>query len=88
MSSSRVEPLRTARACIGDDIQTSYPTSDDVDLRVAVLLISGCQDDQLSLDGQRNGLFTQTLRHVWNDGWTSPGSTRCRRRRATSPTTA
>ena len=27
----------------------------------------GLQDDQLSLDGQRNGLFTQTLRQVWHD---------------------
>jgi hypothetical protein len=51
-----------------DDIQASYPTSDDVELQAAVLLMSGCQDDQLSLDGNRNGLFTQTLRRVWNDG--------------------
>lgn len=28
----------------------------------SVLLISGCQDNQLSLDGTRNGLFTQRLR--------------------------
>jgi len=51
-----------------DDIQASNPTSDDVEVRAAVLLMSGCQDDQLSLDGNRNGLFTQTLRRVWNDG--------------------
>jgi hypothetical protein len=51
-----------------DDIQASNPTSDEVEVRAAVLLMSGCQDDQLSLDGNRNGLFTQTLRHVWNDG--------------------
>ncbi len=31
-------------------------------------LISGCQDNQLSLDGERNGLFTQQLLGVWNDG--------------------
>jgi hypothetical protein len=51
-----------------DDIQASNPTSDEVEVRAAVLLMSGCQDDQLSLDGNRNGLFTQTLRRVWNDG--------------------
>lgn len=51
-----------------NDIQASNPTSDDVEVRAAVLLMSGCQDDQLSLDGNRNGLFTQTLRRVWNDG--------------------
>ena len=37
----------------------------------SVLLISGCQDDQLSLDGFANGFFTETLLGVWNDGaWT------------------
>jgi hypothetical protein len=33
-----------------------------------VLLLSGCQDNQLSLDGQRNGLFTQRLLEVWDQG--------------------
>lgn len=33
-----------------------------------VLLLSGCQDNQLSLDGTRNGLFTQRLREVWATG--------------------
>ena len=36
-----------------------------------MLLLSGCQDNQLSLDGDRNGLFTQKLRSVWDGGaWT------------------
>jgi metacaspase-1 len=34
----------------------------------AVRLISGCQDNQLSLDGTFNGLFTATLLRVWKDG--------------------
>jgi hypothetical protein len=33
-----------------------------------VLLISGCQDNQLSNDGDGNGLFTGTLLTAWNDG--------------------
>ena len=33
-----------------------------------VLLISGCQDNQLSSDGDVNGLFTGTLLNVWADG--------------------
>jgi hypothetical protein len=33
-----------------------------------VLLISGCQDNQLSADGDRNGLFTETLLRVWDGG--------------------
>lgn len=33
-----------------------------------VLLISGCQDNQTSLDGPQNGLFTAMLLKVWNGG--------------------
>ena len=34
----------------------------------AVLLISGCQDNQTSLDGDHNGAFTEKLLQVWNHG--------------------
>ncbi|MEO5695911.1 MAG: caspase family protein, partial [Burkholderiaceae bacterium] len=34
----------------------------------AVLLISGCQDNQTSMDGQHNGAFTEQLLKVWNHG--------------------
>lgn len=34
----------------------------------SVLLISGCQDKQTSLDGPHNGLFTATLLTVWSNG--------------------
>jgi hypothetical protein len=34
----------------------------------SVLLISGCQDRQTSADGDVNGLFTETLLKVWNNG--------------------
>lgn len=37
-------------------------------VKATVCLISGCQDNQLSLDGTFNGLFTGTLLRVWNDG--------------------
>jgi metacaspase-1 len=33
-----------------------------------VLLISGCQDNQLSGDGDSNGLFTGVLLNVWKNG--------------------
>jgi hypothetical protein len=36
--------------------------------RAHVLLMSGCQDHQLSLDGSRNGLFTQRLLETWDNG--------------------
>lgn len=38
------------------------------DVKATVLLISGCQDNQLSQDGTFNGLFTGTLLRVWNSG--------------------
>ncbi|HEX2543113.1 MAG TPA: caspase family protein [Caldimonas sp.] len=34
----------------------------------AVLLISGCQDNQTSMDGEHNGAFTEQLLRVWNQG--------------------
>ncbi len=34
----------------------------------AVILISGCQDNQTSSDGDHNGAFTERLLQVWNQG--------------------
>jgi hypothetical protein len=34
----------------------------------AVILVSGCQDNQTSMDGDHNGAFTGQLRRVWNNG--------------------
>lgn len=33
-----------------------------------VVLISGCQDNQTSMDGDHNGAFTEQLLKVWNNG--------------------
>lgn len=33
-----------------------------------VILISGCQDNQTSMDGEHNGLFTEHLLRVWKSG--------------------
>jgi hypothetical protein len=49
-------------------IQSSHESGENVDVGASVILISGCQDNQLSLDGDRNGLFTQTLLGVWEEG--------------------
>jgi hypothetical protein len=54
-----------------DGIQERVPSSRSEDPAATVLLISGCQDDQLSLDGFSNGLFTENLLTVWDSGaWT------------------
>jgi hypothetical protein len=34
----------------------------------SIILISGCQDDQVSMDGATNGLFTEKLKQVWDAG--------------------
>ena len=36
--------------------------------QAAVILISGCQDNQTSMDGDHNGAFTEQLLLVWNHG--------------------
>jgi len=51
-----------------DEIQKSVPPFDKASIGASVILTSGCQDNQTSLDGDKNGLFTQTLLEVWNNG--------------------
>jgi len=63
-----------ANARLYDAIQERLPGAEQVDPAATVLLISGCRDDQLSLDGFSNGLFTENLRAVWDDGaWEGGG---------------
>jgi hypothetical protein len=51
-----------------DAVQEANPKGETVDIGAHVLLISGCADNQESLDGARNGLFTSKLLEVWDDG--------------------
>jgi metacaspase-1 len=53
-----------------DGIQKQVPGTESTEsqLGVTALLISGCQDDQLSRDGFSNGRFTEELKKVWADG--------------------
>ena len=60
--------VEEANQAIYDEVQRSTPANDNVDLAASLLLISGCQDNQTSADGDRNGLFTGTLLDVWNGG--------------------
>jgi hypothetical protein len=50
-----------------DRVQVENPRGNKALVSASVILISGCQDWQLSADGP-NGLFTQTLKEVWNGG--------------------
>jgi len=50
-----------------DKILKKPPVKEE-DIKASALLISGCQDNQYSMDGERNGLFTSHLMAVWKDG--------------------
>jgi metacaspase-1 len=51
-----------------DQIQRDHPQGDRAPVAASIALISGCQDSQLSSDGDRNGLFTEVLLKVWHNG--------------------
>ena len=51
-----------------DGINKSIPRDIKDKVKATIVLISGCQDDQTSLDGDRNGAFTGAFREVWSDG--------------------
>ena len=55
------------RQCSGPD-ERLLVRELDMPLHGPVLLISGCQDNQTSMDGIGNGRFTQELLRVWNEG--------------------
>lgn len=49
-------------------VQSTRITAITKKFRAAAILISGCQDNQTSLDGDHNGAFTGRLREVWSNG--------------------
>ena len=51
---------------IADELGES--ARDDEGIKASVLLLSGCQDNQLSADLSKNGLFTARLLETWSDG--------------------
>ena len=57
-----------ARRAAYKSIQTQLTARGDVEVAASVLLISGCQDDQVSYDGVGNGAFTQSLLETWSNG--------------------
>jgi metacaspase-1 len=68
MPKAQAEEVYKAHRELYDEIQKNTPAQDTVEVGAHVLLISGCQDNQTSADGKRNGLFTQTLLGVWDGG--------------------
>jgi hypothetical protein len=68
MPKSVVLKVQKAHAKLYKSIQDEHPAAETTKVKASVLLISGCMDNQTSQDGARNGLFTGTLKKVWNGG--------------------
>lgn len=51
-----------------DDILSKLQPESRQRARASVVLFSGCQENQLSADGDFNGLFTAQLLRVWREG--------------------
>lgn len=48
-------------------LKERIPKDSQADPKATILLLSGCQDNQLSQDGAFNGLFTSQLLKVWKN---------------------
>lgn len=51
-----------------DKIQAETKPRSAIRVSASVIFISACQDHQVASDGPDNGLFTATLKKVWNNG--------------------
>jgi hypothetical protein len=51
-----------------EKIRAKTPSREDVGVDASVILISGCQDDQSSMEVNGHGVFTAALLGVWNGG--------------------
>lgn len=52
-----------------DKVQKDTPGEEKTVIKASVLLISGCQDNQVSIDNGTNGVFTMTLSAVLKKGF-------------------
>jgi metacaspase-1 len=67
MPKERVQSVYLKHKAFYDKLQAKAAVKPG-DIAARVDLISGCQDNQTSADGAFNGLFTGTLKTVWNGG--------------------
>ena len=68
MPADVAEEVSRGRAAVYARVQRAVPPRQSTTVGATVGLVSGCQDNQTSLDGVRNGLFTEKLLQVWDDG--------------------
>ena len=62
------EKVEKAHRALYRSIQAKNKSAEKTRVAASALLISGCMDNQFSMDGDRNGAFTGTLKRVWNGG--------------------
>ena len=60
--------VEKAHAKLYRDIQNAHPGSEKSKVQASILLISGCMDNQFSMDGEKNGAFTGMVKKVWAGG--------------------
>lgn len=60
--------LRKSNADYYRQVQVDNPQGSRVAIGATVILISGCQDNQTSADGDQNGRFTESLLKTWGEG--------------------
>lgn len=68
MPPSQAAKVYRARRREYDAIQAAVPATEKAMVKASIILVSGCQDNQLSADGDRNGLFTENLKKAWRGG--------------------
>jgi metacaspase-1 len=68
MPTTVARKVQKAHAALYRKIQDEHPAAESAVVKASVLLVSGCMDNQTSLDGPRNGLFTGTLKKIWSNG--------------------
>jgi len=68
MPTTVARKVQKAHAALYRQIQDEHPAAESAVVKASVLLVSGCMDNQTSMDGARNGLFTGTLKKVWSNG--------------------
>ena len=62
------EKVEAAHQALYREVQAAHPGAEQARVKASVLLISGCMDNQTSLDGEHNGAFTEMLLKVWSRG--------------------
>lgn len=68
LSSEQTEYVWEKNKSFYTELKTQEMSAERSKIRASVRLLSGCQDNQFSYDGEVNGAFTTKLLQIWNGG--------------------